>query len=695
MSNGAQAAGTSVSYRVLRELGNRSQKTFAAVRERTELVVLSRWVKTANGEPPAKGVSPTSETGATRVSAEQMALLLRDARCLAKNWHPNVARVRHADVVGSELNVASELVDGATLEELLTTARTRRTKTTDPLIPHAILARILVDVLGGLHGLHGLRDGIQSTLGCFHGEIAPANVVVGKDGVARIVNCFRPRPVMITPTSEALGYASPETLAGETTQDARSDLYGVGVMLWEALSGERLYPETDPARIAMRQREEELALPTIAEASPFAKLPEIAMRALAFDPALRFRTASEMATEIRRVAGTRLAPGSAVAQCVMELAGDRVKNRRADLDPSSSGSRKRASKAPEPAIKTVIGVPALNIPQMPGLVEIDTGDRPTLEPSSDRTPEPKPQIVVETKDVFVPQKIAAPPPAKPIAKPPPPVPKPAAKPPPPKPTSAATKPEARPEISDASALEAAMEVRVSPRSLVAAEPAPAEKKEGVEEKKEASVEAKKEKSVPPPPITPEPSVVVAPQSDPVIEHLSSASVIAVPEATSEPRVELPPTDPRMVTAADRNTPDELSVSVPPPNRKRFLPLVLGVVGVCAVATLASAVLFAPSKDSAPTTNATSEPTATAAATPAATETTTAAPTETTPPAEVPPPATTATEAPAEDPKPEPVATEPAPTATTPPAPTFVAPRNPAPAAPRPPPKKKTFEPQGI
>src|SRR5436190_11758033 len=151
MSNGAQAAGTTANYRILRELGHRSQKSFAAIRERTELVVLHRWVKTANGEAPAKGVPATNENGATRVSAEQMALLLRDARCLAKNWHPNVARVRHADVAGSELCVATELVDGATLEELITAARAKRTKAGDPLLPHATLARILVDVLGGLH----------------------------------------------------------------------------------------------------------------------------------------------------------------------------------------------------------------------------------------------------------------------------------------------------------------------------------------------------------------------------------------------------------------------------------------------------------------------------------------------------------------------------------------------------------------
>lgn len=324
MSNGsAQADGAIATYRVLRELGERSQRSYAALRGDGSLVVLHRF---------ARGAGHGDDDGERElVSTEQMALLLRDARCLAKNWHPNIARVRHVDLATDVLDIATELVDGVTLDELLSIASARRAHPDEPALSHAIVARIFLDVLAGLSALHSLRDGINAPLDAFHGELCPANVVVGKDGVARIINVFRPRPVTIRATSEALGHASPETLAGEVEQDARADIHSVGVMLWEALAERRLYDETSPARIAQRQRVEEIVPPN-------ARLADVAMRALAFDPALRFRTAQEMAASIRALAGT-VASGSTVAQIVTDFAGDRIRSRRASLDPQTSGQR--------------------------------------------------------------------------------------------------------------------------------------------------------------------------------------------------------------------------------------------------------------------------------------------------------------------------------------------------------------------
>lgn len=350
MANGAQPAGANPSYRIVRELGKRAQRSWAAVRDKSELVVVQRFTKATR--PPSRALPGDNDAafdpnGVAYVAADTMGILLRDARCLSKNWHPNVARVRHVDLVGADLTIATELVDGVTLGDLVAAARAKRTNDKDPVLAFPLLARVVVDVLGGLHGIHGLRDGMNAALTVFHGELCPANVVIGKDGVARVAHVFRPRPVKIDPRSEGLGYASPETLAGEEDQDARADLYCVGAILWEGLTGRRLYEDTDPARLAHRQREEDLAPPNLPAGSAFARLSDVAMKALSFDPANRFRNASEMATEIRRIAGTRLAPGSAVAQAVMDLAGDRIRTRRAELDRNSTGAR-RAVGAPPP-----------------------------------------------------------------------------------------------------------------------------------------------------------------------------------------------------------------------------------------------------------------------------------------------------------------------------------------------------------
>jgi serine/threonine-protein kinase len=345
MSNGAREATGGATYRMLRELGCRAQHSYAAIREPHEIVVTQRFVRVRT----AAHVALAKEERATPVDGEAMALLLRDARCLAKNWHPNVARVRHVDLVQTgdmlrtELTIASELLEGTTLEDLTEAAHSDQASTAGSPLGVAVLARILLDVLVGLHALHTLRDAMAAPLGAIHGELCPANVVVGKDGITRLVNVLRKRPVRVALGSEAVGYAAPEALDTGGTDDARSDIYAVGVMLWEGLAGRRLYDEVEPSRVLARQREGELAQPPVDPSSPFARLADVAMRALSFDPALRFRGASEMAAELRSIAGIHLAAGGAVAARVVALTGERIRTRRAMLDPATSGTRRRAT----------------------------------------------------------------------------------------------------------------------------------------------------------------------------------------------------------------------------------------------------------------------------------------------------------------------------------------------------------------
>ena len=368
MSNDAARTSAGATYRMLRELGSRSQHSFAAIREPNELVVVQRFVRTA----PAGSGRNEDLDGAVGIDAEAMALMLRDARCLAKNWHPNVARVRHVELTSkpqSVLTVASDFIDGATLQDLVAA------RAPEGELPLAlpILARILLDVLAGLHALHGLRDGMNAPLGAVHGELCPANVVVGRDGVARIVNVLRKRPFRVRYGSEAVGHAAPEALDATGTDDLRSDVYAVGVMLWEGLAGRRLTTEPAPGRILTRQREGELTAPPVTPGSPFAPLADVAMRALSFDPALRYRGAADMAADIRKIVDARLASGASVATCVTELAGDRIRARRAALEPAMSGTRKRASDHSIAAAAKTVRRRAMTDEQIAEAMGIDPG----------------------------------------------------------------------------------------------------------------------------------------------------------------------------------------------------------------------------------------------------------------------------------------------------------------------------------
>jgi hypothetical protein len=337
MSNGTHSATGVVTYRVVRELGKRTQRVFAAVRDPHELVVLNRFTRVEKDAAMSTGV----DIAATSVSAEQLAVLLRDAGSLAKNWHPNIARVKHVDLVQGSLSIATDLLDGTTLADLV--ALTTERKVAFPL---DVLVRVLLDVLAGVHGIHSLRDARAVPLGAIHGELCPTNIVVGKDGVARVINTFRPRPVRIAVGSEALGYAAPETLDGGA-QDARVDIYAVGVILWEVLTGTRLHDEKEPARVLARQRGADIARPAVPSDIAYAPLAHVAMRALSFEPSLRFRTAMEMATALRALPPARIAAGSVVAARVNELDGERIRGRRATLD-RSLASRPRLTAAISP-----------------------------------------------------------------------------------------------------------------------------------------------------------------------------------------------------------------------------------------------------------------------------------------------------------------------------------------------------------
>lgn len=330
------------SYRLLRELGSRAQHSYAAMRE-SDLVVIQRFTKaTGTG---ASGIT-TSAARATNLDAESMALLLRDARSLAKSWHPNIARVKHVDLASGELTLASEMIEGATLQDLVAAAAIEGEPAGETTaLPLPIALRIVSDVLAGLHALHALKDGMNAPLDAIHGEICPANVVVGRDGVARIVNVLRSRPVRVGADSEAIGYAAPEALEAGGTEDPRADVYSAGVLLWEALAGERLWNEVSVERVLARQREEELPhpIPALDRENPFQRVIDVALRALAFDPGARYGSIAEMMADMRRSAGTRLASSAAVAVLLSDLVGDSIRVRRAELDPQQSGARQRAA----------------------------------------------------------------------------------------------------------------------------------------------------------------------------------------------------------------------------------------------------------------------------------------------------------------------------------------------------------------
>jgi hypothetical protein len=303
-------------HELVRELGARSNPAYAL-----------RHSGVSTGGKPLLAVGERY-VGAGKVGADGEDLA-RDARRIATLASPNLARVREVVVRGEDLVVVGEFVEGEKLQELWRPDK----------LPLEIALRVVVDALAGVGALHNLRDAKQQPMKLAHGELSPATIVLGLDGIARVLYGVSRRSAGVEPESASSGYLAPEVASGDP-YDARADVFSAGVLLWEALSERRLFPEPDPKANARRVRSDALPIATVPEKATWAKgLIQVAAKALSAEPDKRWPTAAVMAAELRKAAGLKLAPASTAAAFARSAFGERVKMRRESLEGRSIPSR--------------------------------------------------------------------------------------------------------------------------------------------------------------------------------------------------------------------------------------------------------------------------------------------------------------------------------------------------------------------
>jgi serine/threonine-protein kinase len=173
-----------------------------------------------------------------------VAQFLTEARIAAKIRHPNVVPVTDVEQDRSWAYLVMDFVEGASLAELRRAAR--------PLggIPPRIWGRWLADALSGLHAAHELTDERGEPLGLVHRDFSPQNILVGRDGSARLSD-FGVVKVTSGDQRTASGivkgkvnYMSPEQVRGEAL-DRRCDVWAAGVVAWELVTGRRLRRHKD------------------------------------------------------------------------------------------------------------------------------------------------------------------------------------------------------------------------------------------------------------------------------------------------------------------------------------------------------------------------------------------------------------------------------------------------------------------
>lgn len=221
--------------------------------------------------------------------------LLDEARLASRIRHPNVVPTLDLVNEGGEVFVVMEYVDGESLARLF-----RSAIRAGQALPLPVCSAILGDLLLGLHAAHEALDDRGEPLSIVHRDVSPQNVLVGLDGIARVVDFGVAKAASrLQTTSEGqlkgkLAYMSPEQLELKVC-DRRADIFAVGVLAWELCTGRRLFSADSPAQTMAKVLSGEVMPPSKVVASLPKALDAVVLRALARDPAERFDTALEMA----------------------------------------------------------------------------------------------------------------------------------------------------------------------------------------------------------------------------------------------------------------------------------------------------------------------------------------------------------------------------------------------------------------
>lgn len=243
--------------------------------------------------------------------------------------HPNVVSV--TDVVESEgeLFLAMDYVESTAFSTLIRSAAHRQER----LSPQ-VAARIMADVLLGLHAAHEASDMQGRPLDVVHRDVSPQNILVARDGISRLIDFGVAKAAhRLTQTKSGgikgkLSYISPEAAQG-IPLDRRADVFSAGIVLHEALTGKRLFLGDNELDTLRRVVEREAPAPS--SFSPFVspELDAVVKRALERDRDQRFPTAAAFVEALD--AAVPLASAREVTAALEDYCGARLADRRTQL----------------------------------------------------------------------------------------------------------------------------------------------------------------------------------------------------------------------------------------------------------------------------------------------------------------------------------------------------------------------------
>ena len=257
-------------------------------------------------------------------------MFLDEARLAAHIRHPNVVPTLDVVSVHGELFLVMEYVEGESLAQLrhLAAAEGKR-------IPIPIAVSILSGALQGLHAAHEARNDRGEPIGIVHRDVSPHNVIVGTDGVARVLDFGVAKAIgklHSTRQGEVKGklrYMAPEQLMRGGSVDRLVDIFAASTVLWETLTGKTLFDGEVDGLIVRQILDMPIQPPSLHNADVPPELDDIVLRGLERDTRRRFSTAAQMSAALEEAVVA--ATPRKVGEWVTSLARERLHARAAQV----------------------------------------------------------------------------------------------------------------------------------------------------------------------------------------------------------------------------------------------------------------------------------------------------------------------------------------------------------------------------
>jgi len=260
-------------------------------------------------------------------------MFLDEARVAARISHPNVAQVfdlgKHEDTYW----IAMEYLHGEPLREVM-----RRTEELGQPMPPEIACRVIADAAEGLHAAHELLGKNGEKLQLVHRDVTPHNLFVTYDGTTKVVDfgiakfSSRMASTRAGTLKGKLAYMSPEQVSGEQI-DRRTDVFALGVVLWELTTGQRLFRMESDLDTLAKVQECNVPRPSAVVRGYPIDLEKIVMKALAKQKNERYKTARELSRALQSLLMRRglFIASDEVAAYTQSIFVDRIRKREEHL----------------------------------------------------------------------------------------------------------------------------------------------------------------------------------------------------------------------------------------------------------------------------------------------------------------------------------------------------------------------------